>query len=186
MKKRSYFNLFLTFTGTVLLIWMSSVVAANFSRDAGLLKKPLLSFINAAGEEKQAGENENGNENGADPVEEGKTIKLDGGSESTTAGKSSSEEEKPETPDKIRVEVINYTGDPGLLEEAVSALETAGYAAAGREDAGLDTGTLIISRNDNDAAERVRAILKAGRAIKWPDEKSQFDVTVKLGDDYSP
>lgn len=86
---------------------------------------------------------------------------------------------------KIKVEVINYTGRKGFTDDICKALKEKGFEVTARDEYSKDSiDTVVIERNDKKAGSVVRSVLKLGDVVKWPDEKSAFDVTIKIGRDY--
>ena len=89
---------------------------------------------------------------------------------------------------RIKVEVLNASGQRGLARRATFALRDAGFDVV-RFDNASETrdSTLVLSRaGKDDWAELVSRALGGARVESRPDSTRFLDVTVLLGADWRP
>ena len=89
---------------------------------------------------------------------------------------------------RIKVEVLNASGQRGLARRATFALRDAGFDVV-RFDNASETrdSTLVLSRSGKDDwAELVARALGGARVESRPDSARYLDVTVLLGADWRP
>ena len=179
MNLKLYFKLVFYITGTFIAGLMLVIMTLNFFRDARVLQKP--SFAVENGETKT--------------LKYKKPSSTEEKPKKEPAREAAKEPEKKNEPvennvksnEKLRIEVLNYSGMDELTSEVVSTLNAMGYEASGRnERTDLEITTLIIERNDKGAGAEVQKAIKAGKVVKWPDAASSFDMTVKIGSDFRP
>lgn len=197
MNKRLFFKLVFYITGTFITLMMVAIVVLNFARDARIVRKPALTVEDANTSKAPAGSAEDKGEDfgtikydkqkGTGSGTSGKVEKSSGASGKDAAGEPKTEPKTQPKTERIKVEVINYTGIEGLAANMVETLRTSGFEASGRDERpDPSMTTLVIERNDSNAGKAVQEVIKAGRVVKWPDSKSVFDVTIKIGNDYKP
>ena len=88
---------------------------------------------------------------------------------------------------KVKVEIVNYTGQKNIAEELKLTFEASGFEASiVNFKANKDEKTTIIERTNKKVGLEVQKILKAGKIMTAIDPKSKFDVTLKIGEDYKP
>ncbi|MCR4434673.1 MAG: LytR C-terminal domain-containing protein [Clostridiales bacterium] len=178
MNKKLFFNMVFFIVGTFMVVLMATIVALNFARDARIFQKAVVTATV---------------EDTSKPAEEGgpddfKTVQYKRAEEPAQAKTDTKNEEGTSPkPEKIKVEVINYTNVKNLAEEVRATLEASGYSvSAGNKKTNSPQSTLIVERNDKKAGEGIQKILKAGKVVKWADPNSKYDVTVIIGDDFKP
>jgi hypothetical protein len=89
---------------------------------------------------------------------------------------------------RIKVEVLNASGQRGMARRATFALRDAGFDVV-RFDNAAETrdSTLVLSRSGKeDWAELVARALGGARVESRPDSTRYLDVTVLLGADWRP
>ncbi len=88
---------------------------------------------------------------------------------------------------EIKVEVINGTGTSSNLQQAVNALEEAGYNVTRTGSTNTTSKTIIMNKkNIGDAVlEGIEQALSAGTVENSESSSSKVDVTVILGRDYN-
>jgi hypothetical protein len=89
---------------------------------------------------------------------------------------------------RIKVEVLNASGQRGLARRATFALRDAGFDVVrfGNDPAPRDS-TLVLARSGNDDwARLVARALGGARVESRPDSSRYLDVTVLLGGDWRP
>lgn len=89
---------------------------------------------------------------------------------------------------RIKVEVLNASGQRGLARRATFALRDAGFDVVRFDNAaeGRDS-TLVLARSGKDDwAELVAKALGGARVESRPDSTRFLDVTVLLGADWRP
>jgi hypothetical protein len=89
---------------------------------------------------------------------------------------------------RIKVEVLNASGQRGLARRATFALRDAGFDVV-RFDNASETrdSTLVLSRSGKDDwAQLVARALGGARVESRPDSARYLDVTVLLGADWRP
>jgi hypothetical protein len=89
---------------------------------------------------------------------------------------------------RIKVEVLNASGQRGLARRATYALRDAGFDVVrfGNDPATRDS-TLVLSRSEHDDwAALVARALGGARVESRPDSSRYLDVTVLLGADWRP
>lgn len=94
----------------------------------------------------------------------------------------------PEPGQRIRVRLLDGSGEPGLLPEATRALVAGGAEidVVGNPNPLRQPRTTLFHRGGarTDRAERLRAVLGGGRLeVVGPDRDDDIDVTVVLGQD---
>jgi hypothetical protein len=149
--------------------------------------KPVMAAV--SGNAAESGKNQAGNPDGGY-----NTIKFEKKTQedkSKLDNKDSSQKEtastnNPANTDKIKVEILNYSGFEGLGEKIAKSLEIGGIEVSYTEMKQIEENTLIIERNDRKAGSEVQKAIGMWQIVKWPDDKSGYDVTVKLGADFNP
>jgi hypothetical protein len=91
----------------------------------------------------------------------------------------------------VTVEVLNASGRPGLARVGARMLRREGIdvVAVGNAPgtAGtLDTTRIVVRRASPAAGVAVRKALGVGRVLVQPDSTRLLDVSVFLGDDFTP
>ena len=89
---------------------------------------------------------------------------------------------------RVKVEVLNASGQRGLARRATFALRDAGFDVI-RFDNASETrdSTLVLARSgDDDWAKLVARALGGARVESRPDSTRYLDVTVLLGADWRP
>lgn len=89
---------------------------------------------------------------------------------------------------RIKVEVLNASGQRGLARRATFALRDAGFDVVrfGNDDVRRDS-TLVLSHSGRDDwASLVARALGGARVESRPDSSRYLDVTVLLGADWRP
>ncbi|HEX6316445.1 MAG TPA: LytR C-terminal domain-containing protein [Gemmatimonadaceae bacterium] len=89
---------------------------------------------------------------------------------------------------RIKVEVLNASGQRGLARRATFALRDAGFDVVrfGNDDERRDS-TLVLARSGRDDwAALVARALGGARVESRPDSSRYLDVTVLLGGDWRP
>jgi hypothetical protein len=89
---------------------------------------------------------------------------------------------------RIKVEVLNASGERGLARRATFALRDAGFDVV-RFDNALESrdSTLVLSRSGHDDwADLVSRALGGAKVESRPDSARFVDVTVLLGADWRP
>lgn len=89
---------------------------------------------------------------------------------------------------RIKVEVLNASGQRGLARRATFALRDAGFDVVRfANDPERRDSTLVLARSGNDAwAALVARALGGARVESRPDSSRYLDVTVLLGADWRP
>jgi hypothetical protein len=115
------------------------------------------------------------------------------GGDSTPAAPSAPEE-VPDVPaakaapgERVRVEVLNAAGVPGLARVATRTLRERGFDVVffGNARGFSPESTLVIDRvGRGDAARDVAAALEAERVLSRPDSTLLLEVTVVIGRDW--
>lgn len=189
-----FFSFMFILSGTIIFIAMSIIITMNFKKDARLYQERVATAVQDV-ETNAAAENQN------------KKIVVDTDSKkSDTAAKEKQpetkventngvsvesekkDEEVGESPvEKIKVEVVNFSGIKRVAEQIRSTLEASGYeVSAGNDKSSNFVRTEIIDKNGKNAGEAIQQLLKIGPVKKVPDPTSRFDVTIIIGDDYKP
>ena len=92
--------------------------------------------------------------------------------------------------ERITVEVLNASGQPGAARLGALTLRRAGIDVVyfGNAEAGvpLDSTRIVVRRGAVAIGTRVRAALKTGRVTLELDSARLLDVTVLLGRDFTP
>jgi hypothetical protein len=89
---------------------------------------------------------------------------------------------------RIKVEVLNASGQRGLARRATFALRDAGFDVVRfANDPARRDSTLVLSRSEHDDwAALVARALGGARVESRPDSSRYLDVTVLLGADWRP
>lgn len=89
---------------------------------------------------------------------------------------------------RIKVEVLNASGQRGLARRAMFALRDAGFDVVRfANDPERRDSTLVLARSGNeDWARLVARALGGARVESRPDSLRYLDVTVRLGADWRP
>jgi hypothetical protein len=89
---------------------------------------------------------------------------------------------------RIKVEVLNASGQRGLARRATFALRDAGFDVVRfANDPERRDSTLVLARSGNDGwAALVARALGGARVESRPDSSRYLDVTVLLGADWRP
>ena len=89
---------------------------------------------------------------------------------------------------RIKVEVLNASGQRGLARRATFALRDAGFDVVRFDNASENRdSTLVLARSANDDwARLVARALGGARVESRPDSTRYLDVTVLLGADWRP
>ena len=89
---------------------------------------------------------------------------------------------------RIKVEVLNASGQRGLARRATFALRDAGFDVVRFDNAGEPRdSTLVLDRSGTDDwAKLVARALGGARVESRPDSTRYLDVTVLLGADWRP
>jgi hypothetical protein len=89
---------------------------------------------------------------------------------------------------RIKVEVLNASGQRGLARRATFALRDAGFDVVRfANDPQRRDSTLVLARSGNDGwAALVARALGGARVESRPDSSRYLDVTVLLGADWRP
>jgi hypothetical protein len=178
MNKKLYFNIVFYIVGSFILITLGIIVAMNFSSDAKIFERSVAKTnkdksIQTQAKPTSTAKVEEKNLKDTAPVEKTKT--------------SGAKTEDTAKAQKIKVEVINYTGIKKLTEDIRTTLEADGFdVSTGNDSSNKLVTTEIIDRNDKKAGIEIQKVLKIGRLTKEYDAGSRYDVTVVLGDDYKP
>ena len=191
MNKKLYFNLVFLIAGTFVFLTMSIIVGMNFFKDARIFQESVATAVQDPVAKSPVQNPSNVKEPEKEDYDTFKykrapgviVVNKDPGEEGPLPKVENTKEKK----EKYKVEVINYSGIKNLAEEIKSTLEASGYeVSAGNGRSNQPVKTIIIDRNDKKAGAEIQKILKAGTVTKWPDPRSRYDVTVKIGDDYRP
>lgn len=173
MNIRLYFKIVFYFLGTCLVLFVLIVLGVNFFKDARPFGKPsvkpVLSVDSVAVTEKKSMEKGGETHKPEEAEVQVTSVPVD---ETTQA-------------DRINVEVINYSGIPGLAEKIRGKLEAAGYSASSGN--GRSSGPVrseLVERNDKKAAGEIKKLLGPVRVRKEYISGSRYDVTLIIGDDY--
>jgi len=88
---------------------------------------------------------------------------------------------------RIRVEVLNGTGRPGLARTATRVLRERGldvvFFGTGPD---ADSTRIFVRRGDPGQGRDVAEALGAGRVVVEPDTLRRVDISVLLGNDWRP
>lgn len=88
---------------------------------------------------------------------------------------------------RIKVEVLNASGERGLARRATFALRDAGFDVVRFDNAERRDSTLVLARSDRvDWAQLVARALGGAPVEARPDSSRWLDVTVLLGPDWRP
>ncbi|MCX7710088.1 MAG: LytR C-terminal domain-containing protein [Clostridia bacterium] len=192
MNKGKFFNIVFMLTGTFILVTLIVIVSLNFVKDARIFQESVATAVQdpeaktdkPAAQKAGNGDKDDGKQ---DPKISG-TIKIEKSVKpEETEPKKTTEPAKDEKKEKVKVEVINYSGIKRVAEDIKTTLEASGYeVSAGNEKSNKPVRTEIIERNDKKAGAAIQKILKIAPVTKAPDPTSRFDVTIRIGDDYKP
>ncbi len=87
--------------------------------------------------------------------------------------------------EKLKLEVMNYSGIKNLAEDLRARLESNGHeVSAGNATSNKPVKTEIVERNDKKAGAEVKRIIGFGTISKQVDGSSRFDATIIIGDDF--
>lgn len=96
----------------------------------------------------------------------------------------------PEFPDRrIRVEVLNGGGIPGMARAATEGLRALGFDVVGMGNAasfGHDSSVVLARLGNLEDARAVAEALGIAAVVSEPDTGLYVDVTVRLGADWAP
>ena len=94
----------------------------------------------------------------------------------------------PRAPTRIVVEVLNGTRRQGAARTATRMLRRRGLDVVflGNADSLTESTRVIVRRGDPQPARFVAAALGAGKVVVETDTLRRVDVSVVLGDDFSP
>jgi hypothetical protein len=170
MDIRLYCRIILYFLGTCIVLFVLIVLGMNFFSDARLFAKP-ASKAAVSNTTVDMNVNKTTTEQGPEPEKP-----------HTAAAPT----EKPlKQEDRIKVEVVNYSGIAGLAEKVRAKLEAAGFDASSGNGRSTEPGrSEILERNEKKAGGKVQKLLGAIRVRKEIAAESRFDVTLIIGDDY--
>jgi len=187
MNRKFIFNIAFFAAGTFIVIMICTIVLLNFFKDARIFQKNAVAVEtvkeNTVQEKKEQPQEEKQDANQEQTV---KFQKRDYG-EKETEPRDNTDYGEDIPKKKIRVEIVNYTGNAKIANEVASTLKAGGFEVSVTElKPDPEKKTVIIERNDRKAGSAVLDILKAGKVIKAPDPKSKYDVTLSIGDDYRP
>lgn len=90
---------------------------------------------------------------------------------------------------RIRVEVLNAAGRPGIARDATRQLRDRGFDVVYYGNAapfGRDSSVVLARLGDLDAARAVAEALRIPTVVDDPDATRLLDVTVLLGLDWTP
>ncbi len=94
-----------------------------------------------------------------------------------------------ETGERITVELLNATIQPGLARSGTRALRQAGidvvYFGNAADTTMLDSTRIVVRRGDSDKAKSVQRALGTGRVVVELDSTRLLDVSVFLGRDFA-
>ncbi|HEX9063040.1 MAG TPA: LytR C-terminal domain-containing protein [Clostridia bacterium] len=186
MNRKLFLKLVFMITGSFIVIAMTIIVAVNFVNDSRLFQKS-ASSAPATKNEKSASAPQ---ESTVESTDENKTYQYN-----RAPGMDIESDEHKNTPkptdnkkqEKIKVQVINYSGTRGLAELVKSTLEASGYeVSAANESTNKPVRTMIIDLKNKKAGSDILKILKVGTVGSETSLASKFDVLVKIGDDFKP
>jgi len=96
----------------------------------------------------------------------------------------------PASSERVRVEVLNASGTPGLAAQGRTLLRDRGFdvVQVGNAPTGSspDTSVVMDRVGRMDVARRVADAARIGRVLERPDSNVYVDVTVVLGRDWQP
>lgn len=95
----------------------------------------------------------------------------------------------PPAGERVRVEVLNAAGVPGLAREVTAELRDAGFDVVyfGNAHSFAQESTAVLDRlGKQDVARRVADVLGGVRVLERPDSSLFVDVTVVVGRDRVP
>ena len=86
---------------------------------------------------------------------------------------------------KIKIQIINGTGDENKLEIAEHELSSLGYKISTIESNEVDS-TMIINQSDlsSEQMQNIKNTLQKGKIENNKSESSTYDVRIILGKDY--
>ena len=112
----------------------------------------------------------------------------------STTDESSTEEENVETTQvstteaaKVKLELLNGTGDPKKLTQATNSLKKKGYNVYKTGTTATSSSTTIINNNEvgENILTNIKGLLKAGTiSDSAVNAESKADVTIIIGKDY--
>lgn len=173
--KKLYFKLVLLITGSFLILDMAFILAFNMIRDLRAANNIDITneAVSTNAQQTENTQDQETEEPDGDQKKEGETDEL--------PGKDSEKESK------IRIELINYTGDEDIGRQVRSTFEANNYQVVlsnGKSNQPVKTS--VIERRDIGAGLEIQMILGMGTIVKAFDEGSEFDVRVEIGHDYLP
>lgn len=99
---------------------------------------------------------------------------------------SSTDSSSSKTTSKVKIELLNGSGDKTLLTKATKALKEAGYNVYKTGTTTTTSKTTIVNKTaiSNDIAQDIKDILKVGNISSSTSSASTVDVTIVIGKDY--
>ena len=103
-----------------------------------------------------------------------------------TTNNTSTNSSQTKTNSKIKIELLNGSGDSTLLTKATKALKDKGYNVYKTGTTTTTSKTTIVNRTaiQNDIMEDIKDILKVGNIQKSTSSSSTVDVKIVIGKDY--
>ncbi len=103
-----------------------------------------------------------------------------------TSNSTSTNSSQTKTASKIKIELLNGSGDSTLLTKATKALKDKGYNVYKTGTTTTTSKTTIVNRTavQNDIMEDIKDILKVGNIQKSTSSSSTVDVKIVIGKDY--
>lgn len=103
-----------------------------------------------------------------------------------TSNSTSTNSNQTTTASKIKIELLNGSGDSTLLTKATKALKDKGYNVYKTGTTTTTSKTTIVNRTaiQNDIMEDIKDILKVGNIQKSTSSSSTVDVKIVIGKDY--
>lgn len=175
--------------GTFIILIFGFIIITNFTKDARLFARPVVAAqadtsVTKVPEVKEETENDDVKTLKYKRAEDAKVSYKDAGED---LSKSNKFNETSTGGNKVRIEIVNYSGLKNVAEEIKTTLEAAGFeASVVNYKANKNEKTSIIERNNKKAGLEVQKVLNAGKIVTAIDPKSKFDVTLVIGEDYKP
>jgi len=171
MKVKSFLRIFSYTFGTVLLLCMCIIVTMNFIKDGRFFEKPAVVVAK---------------DTSVKPlpvviVKKNTDVKIKKSKKTSSDTSSLVNETK-----KMRVEIMNYTGDEKVGEDLKATLELNDFIVTLKNETATQGETLIVERSDRKAGEIIQGIMKVGSISVEIQKEPYFDAIINVGVDYSP
>lgn len=187
-KKKSRADRLFYIFGTLMLTITMSIVAFNFLRDSRFLEGSLMEAFNgnSAGMEGKQQQKPDDEYTTVKYEKEKPAVKTEQENKNDS-GKKAADGDSTDKAEKIKVEILDYSVFEGLGEKMAKTLEASGYEVKlSKMEHENSEGTVIIEKSSKKAGSEILKIIGPWRIERALDDKSEYDVTIKLGVDYSP